>query len=497
MLRAREQHELTLKGEIMHLTIGRRMFTLGVITALLFVVFCGVTLSTNFSTQRRFALLKARYNQIGAVNNMLHSQLTLMLAAMDSIIDKDAGRVSDERLQVITGQAAAMRTNIDVLEKLVKTGEERQLVKDMRERFGRFASSTEVELVQLVERRAGAEEFAKLDAALDADGTRIEEDLRGIRATAEKQIDQAIAAADTVISRSTIITVAVFAAGLSIFIAALLVVGRSVIRTVGGLGRDLNEAIIQVSSAASEVSTASQSLAEGASEQAASVEQTSASIKEVAAMTRQDADNAQQADTLMQETNTVIHEADESMQSLTVSMEEISAASAETQKIVKTIDEIAFQTNLLALNAAVEAARAGEAGAGFAVVADEVRSLAMRAAEAARNTSDLIAGTVQKISTGSALVDKASESFHLATLATARIGKLFTEIAASTGDQARSIDQVNAAISQIDSVTQRTAAAAEEAASASEQLSAQSGMMKNFVEELLILTGKTGQHGPA
>ncbi len=128
-------------------------------------------------------------------------------------------------------------------------------------------------------------------------------------------------------------------------------------------------------------------------------------------MTKQNADNANQADGLMKEANQVVVQANESMGELTTSMEEISKASEETSMIIKTIDEIAFQTNLLALNAAVEAARAGEAGAGFAVVADEVRNLALRASDAAKNTANLIEGTVKKVSDGSELVTRTNEAF--------------------------------------------------------------------------------------
>ncbi|MFA6900858.1 MAG: methyl-accepting chemotaxis protein, partial [Desulfurivibrionaceae bacterium] len=175
--------------------------------------------------------------------------------------------------------------------------------------------------------------------------------------------------------------------------------------------------------------------------------------------------------------------------------QEISAASAQTQKIVKTIDEIAFQTNLLALNAAVEAARAGEAGAGFAVVADEVRNLAMRAAEAAKNTSNLIEGTVQKVNTGSALVKETSESFNAAAESTTRIGSIISEIAGSASQQANAVTQVTKAIHEIDTVTQSNAAAAEESASASEELNAQAEMMKGSVGQLLEMVG--GAEGPA
>jgi methyl-accepting chemotaxis protein len=135
----------------------------------------------------------------------------------------------------------------------------------------------------------------------------------------------------------------------------------------------------------------------------------------MSSMTRQNAEHAQQADGLMQEANQVVRRANDSMVELDTSMNEISKASEETSKIIKTIDEIAFQTNLLALNAAVEAARAGEAGAGFAVVADEVRNLAMRAADAAKNTAQLLEGTVKKVNDGTALVSRTNEEFWIKT----------------------------------------------------------------------------------
>ena len=173
-------------------------------------------------------------------------------------------------------------------------------------------------------------------------------------------------------------------------------------------------------------------------------------------------------------------------------MEEISKASEETSKIIKTIDEIAFQTNLLALNAAVEAARAGEAGAGFAVVADEVRNLAMRAADAAKNTADLIEGTVKKINEGSQLVNDTNAAFLEVADSTVKVGDLVAEIAAASGEQAQGIDQVNKAVSDMDQLTQQNAANAEESASASEEMSAQSEQMKAMVLDLAAVV--SGHH---
>lgn len=270
-----------------------------------------------------------------------------------------------------------------------------------------------------------------------------------------------------------------------------IVRGTAAIITRVSLG--LVEGADQVAAAAGEVSSSSQTLAQGASRQAAAVEETSASLEEVGSMINQDADNARQADALMKEANQVIRSADESMKKLTSSMHEISAASAETKKIVKTIDDIAFQTNLLALNAAVEAARAGEVGAGFAVVADEVRNLAMRAAEAAQSTSSLIEGTVQKINAGNALVSETSDSFSVATESTTRIGIILSSMADSSTQQSSAVRQVAQAVHDIDSVTQSNAASAEESAAASEELSGQAEMMKNAVAQLLVLAGGSGK----
>ena len=267
---------------------------------------------------------------------------------------------------------------------------------------------------------------------------------------------------------------------------------RKITSPINQIVDGLGEGSDQVASASGQVSSASQSLAEGASEQAASIEESSSSMEEMSAMTRKNAENAEMADGLMQEASQVVTSANASMEKLTVSMEDISNASEETFKIIKTIDEIAFQTNLLALNAAVEAARAGEAGAGFAVVADEVRNLAMRAADAAKNTAQLIEGTVKKINAGSELVSMTNDEFKQVSQSAAKVGSLIAEISEASKEQSNGIEQVNIAITEMDKVVQQNAANAEESASASEEMNAQAEQLREYVRDLVMLiTGET------
>ena len=212
-------------------------------------------------------------------------------------------------------------------------------------------------------------------------------------------------------------------------------------------------------------------------------------------MTRQNADNATQAQSLMGEAKKVVEKVDQQMGIMASAIAEVTKSSEETGKIIKTIDEIAFQTNLLALNAAVEAARAGEAGAGFAVVADEVRNLAMRSAEAAKNTSDLIQNTIATVRKSSELTLHTQEAFKENVIISAKIGNLVDEVEAASHEQSKGIDQVTTAVAEMDKVVQASAANAEESASAAEEMTAQAEQMKGYVAELVGVVGGNGSAG--
>ncbi|MDR2692669.1 MAG: methyl-accepting chemotaxis protein [Chitinispirillales bacterium] len=268
---------------------------------------------------------------------------------------------------------------------------------------------------------------------------------------------------------------------------------NTVVQTLDNALSQVSEAVGQVSGASGQISEGSQSLAQGANEQASSLEEVSSSLEEMSSMTKQNADNSNQAKLLASEARTAANEGDASMKRMAEAIHQIKASSDNTAKIVKSIDDIAFQTNLLALNAAVEAARAGEAGKGFAVVAEEVRNLAMRSAEAAKNTANMIEESVKNAEGGVKITEEVAKSLGQIVDRISKVGDLIAEIAAASSEQSLGIEQVNTAVAQMNQVTQSNAANSEESASAAEELSSQAAELANMVGEFTLSVGGAGR----
>ncbi|MDK2935827.1 MAG: methyl-accepting chemotaxis protein [Eubacteriaceae bacterium] len=255
---------------------------------------------------------------------------------------------------------------------------------------------------------------------------------------------------------------------------------------------NIDSAAVQVTVGAKQVADSSMALSQGATEQASSVEELSSAIEQIAAQTKANAQNADTANQLAEQTRSNAVEGNNKMQLMLKSMEEINVSSANISKIIKVIDEIAFQTNILALNAAVEAARARQHGKGFAVVAEEVRNLAARSADAAKETTALIEGSIKKVEHGTQIATKTADDLNRIVEDITQVTDIVGEIASASNEQSIGITQINTGISQVSDVVQMNSATSEESAAASEELSGQADLMREQVSQFKLKGGRGG-----
>ena len=248
--------------------------------------------------------------------------------------------------------------------------------------------------------------------------------------------------------------------------------------------KEVSESSIKLNELSSVLDKTSQDQAHGSSTQAAAMEETSSMLKEISGKARHTSASANTAEGLMKETSRIVNEAKENMNSLKTSMDEVDKASEETVRIVRNIDNIAFQTNLLALNAAVEAARAGEAGAGFAVVAGEVKNLAQKSLEASKNTQEIINRSLINTRNSSELVKLSSVTFLKLAEMAQKLESILENINMFSEEQTKGIEQIEAAVTEMDKVIQDNAALSEETAAVATELNTISETTSQFVDKL-------------
>jgi len=396
---------------------------------------------------------------------------------------------TQERVDRVKKELAEVEQGFDTLDAQLQNPRRRQLLGEAQALTKEYKAAFE----KLVETIFARNEL--IQGTMDRLGPVIAKDAAEVKASLQEETRElkSMVGSTTNTSISVIVVVGLIALAVGVFLGWIITKGIN--KAVGDAVEGLSAASNQVQGASEQLAAAAGELASGTSEQAAGLEEASASMEEMSTMTQQNAESTKEVNTLVNEASRAAQKGASSMGEMQQAISDIKDSADETAKIIKTIDEIAFQTNLLALNAAVEAARAGDAGRGFAVVAEEVRNLAMRSAEAARTTSDMINNSQVKAQQGVEVSKAVEISFNEISAAVDKVSGLVEKVASASQEQTRGIQQVTAGMSQMDQVTQRNASNAEETASTSEEMSSQAAQLQSMVGGLASLISKNAQNG--
>jgi methyl-accepting chemotaxis protein/methyl-accepting chemotaxis protein-1 (serine sensor receptor) len=472
-------------------TIGKKLFTSVGISVVLTCVVAGVAIlnSTSMRASQREAVVAGQRmrlaGQLKTANaNMFAAEKAMIVAGASS----DADRLTALHKDVETIMAKARKDSAE-LAGLVVTDEDRKTIASLEAGMKAWETGCAAchdDAATMGEAATMQKLSAKTQALVDAN-QKLGNDLE---VSQSKVFEAQAAQADATAVRSVLTTLFILVATLVVGGVALQVV-RGLTRDLREVSRELNEGVTQLFSAASQVASSSQTLSQSSSEQAASLEETSATMQEMSSMTRQNAANSKEAAQVFARADEMVRRAEVALNDMVEAMTSIRDSSGKVAKIIKTVDEIAFQTNILALNAAVEAARAGEAGLGFAVVADEVRNLALRSAQAAKDTANLIDESMAASTSGTEKVDHLGNTIRDITAAIGQAKQLVDEVSTASVQQATGFEQVSHAIAEMEKVTQSTAATAEESAAASEELNAQAEVARSQVQRLEVMVSRS------